>query len=133
MKGRFLGTIILSFFALVGCQNGDTEGVTGTVKLDGAPLANAEVVFTPEGGGRPASAKTDEQGNYQLRYTVDQPGAPAGTYIVEIRTGTSKTGPDGKDLQVPELVPTKYNNKTELTAEVTDGGNNRFDFDMKSS
>lgn len=118
---------------LVGCQGGDTEAVTGTVTLDGTPLPNAEIVFTPEEGGRPGSAITNDSGKYDLRYTVDKPGAPAGKYTVVIRTGTSKLGSDGSEVKVPEVVPAKYNRKTELTAEIIDGRTNQFDFDLKSS
>lgn len=116
---------------LLGCEGGN-EGVTGTVSLDGQPLPNAEVVFTPTEGGRPASATTDEAGKYDLLYTINEKGAPAGKYLVRIRTATTTTGDDGRDVLSPEKVPAEYNRQSELTVEVKDGVSNQFDFDLKS-
>lgn len=132
MKNLFLYVSLLGMVMLAGCQGSGTEGVTGTVTLDSQPLSDAEVVFTPENGGRPASAVTNESGEYDLRYTVDKPGAPAGKYSVVIRTGTSKIGADGNEEQVPEVVPAKYNRRSELTAEIVEGETNRFDFELES-
>ena len=116
---------------LLGCGS-NNEGVTGTITLDGQPLADAEVVFTPEEGGRPASAMTDSAGKYDLVYTINEKGAPAGKYIVRIRASKTKTGEDGRDVNTPEVVPPKYNQKSELMVEVKDGGANQFDFAIES-
>ncbi|WP_144972051.1 carboxypeptidase-like regulatory domain-containing protein [Bremerella volcania] len=123
--------ILFCLMSLVGCQGGN-EGVTGTVSLDGKPLPKAEVVFTPTEGGRPATATTDASGKYDLLYTINQKGAPAGEYVVRIRTATTTTGEDGRDIQSPELVPAKYNQQSELVVEVKEGAANQFDFDLKS-
>lgn len=122
---------LLSFMLLLGCGS-NNEGVTGTITLDGQPLADAEVVFTPEEGGRPATAMTDSAGKYDLVYTINEKGAPAGKYIVRIRASKTKTGEDGRDVNTPEVVPPKYNQKSELMVEVKDGGANQFDFAIES-
>ncbi|WDI42572.1 carboxypeptidase-like regulatory domain-containing protein [Bremerella sp. P1] len=117
--------------SLLGC-NGNQEGVTGTVTLDGQPLPKAEVVFTPTEGGRPATAMTDASGKYDLVYTIDQTGAPPGEYVVRIRAARTETGEDGRDVMTPESVPAKYNEQSQLIVEVQEGASNQFDFDLES-
>ena len=43
--------------------------VTGTVTLDGQPLAAAMVRFQPASGGAPSAGTTDSSGRYELRHT----------------------------------------------------------------
>lgn len=127
----FLFVALAAAALTLGCQ-GDNEGVTGTITLDGQPLTDAEVVFTPQEGGRPAMATTDASGKYELIYTVNQRGAPPGKYIVRIRSARTETGENGQDVNIPEKVPAKYNQKSELAAEIQDGQSNQFNFDLES-
>lgn len=131
MKQLLYFSILILAASLAGCSV-DQEGVSGVVTLDGQPLSKAEVVFTPTEGGRPATAMTNESGKYDLVYTIDQRGAPAGEYIVRIRTATTTTGEDGRDVQSPEQVPANYNQQSELIVEVKEGASNQFDFDLES-
>jgi len=120
---------LLGLLALTGC--GSTESVTGTVTLDGAPLPDAEVTFTPVGGGRPGMATTGPDGTFSLNYTMDETGAPAGKYDVTVTTGTTKEGPDGKDIVVPEKVPAAYHESGMIVREVKPGAND-FKIDLKA-
>ena len=85
--GPILGVLAL---LTLGCGGGssdlDLKGVSGVVVLDGEPLPEATVVFTPKGGGRPSFGMTNEDGEYELAYTTTGEGTPAGEYIVAIRT-----------------------------------------------
>ncbi|MEW4453884.1 carboxypeptidase-like regulatory domain-containing protein [Bremerella sp. JC817] len=132
MKRRCAQLFLLGIFAITGCGSGNTSATTGTVTLDGKPLPNAEVVFTPEGGGRPAVAETNEQGDFELIYTVGQSGAPPGKYVVRVRTATTMVNDKGKEVIVEEKVPRKYNDQTELVCEVIQGETNHFELDLKS-
>lgn len=58
--------------------------VSGTVTLDGKPLANALVEFQPDGPGRPSTGTTDESGEYTLQYTDEYEGVPPGGYTVSV-------------------------------------------------
>jgi len=129
---------LVLLWALVGCGGGgsdnpDLGSVTGTVTLDGKPLPNATVEFTPTGGegGRPAVAVTDDDGEYELEYTPGNYGATPGSYQVVITTATTTTDAEGNDVDVPEKLPAKYNANTELKAEVK-AGSNKFDFALDS-
>ena len=120
--GIVLGLLVL---LPLGCGGGgsdlDLKGVSGTVTLDGQPLPDATVVFTPKGGGRQVFGLTDEDGEYELAYTTTGEGAPPGEYIVAIRTFRApEEDPDTGEMKaaVPEKVPQKYNTPSELTVSV---------------
>src|SRR6478672_13610229 len=72
MPAMFRPTVVLILLlvALAGCgQSGpQIAPVHGHVKLDGQPLANADVQFQPEGSQRPSSGRTDAEGRYDLMY-----------------------------------------------------------------
>lgn len=111
-------------FAVWGC---DTPGpslvhVTGTVTLDGRPLSNASIHFTPTQGGRGSYSRIDEQGRYALHFLPGRPGALAGMHRVSISTADESGG--------SETVPSCYNRDSELTAAVSPGVTT-IDFDLK--
>lgn len=117
--------------SVTGCFRGPELGaVTGTVTLDGEPLANAEVVFQPPGGS-PSVATTDSAGRYELEYTKDKPGAVLGTHTVRITAQTTKVDESGNEVQIPQRVPERYNYRSQLLREVKPG-ENKFDFDLKT-
>ncbi len=133
--------LVLSLGLCAGCNSGtvETGSVAGSVTMDGAPVAGARVVFTPEQGRRSVGA-TDREGKYELAFTEDQKGAVLGTHSVSIEW----TGEDADEDEMAEAVdaepggglkeveiPAKYNTATTLTAQV-DAGSNVRDFDLTS-
>ena len=119
--------LVLALLALAGCGRSDRPplgNVSGTVTLDGAPLAGALVVFTPDGPGRSAIATTDTAGRYELSFLRDIAGANVGSHTVRITTATEDRG--GK-----EILPDRYHVKTELTATV-EAGTNTLDFALET-
>ena len=111
---------------LAGCGSSGPElgEVTGTVKLGGQPLADAKVIFHPEGGGSPSIATTDASGHYELMFTADKEGAMIGKHKVTVSTFRQQSNPDGSTTTIPERVPAQYTSPstTILTKEVTAGG-----------
>jgi len=109
-------------------------GVSGTVTLDGQPLANATMSFLPDDDQlEPAFARTDQKGNYALQQTEAVAGAMPGRYTVRITTyEPAVTEIDPQVAGIPERVPTKYNIKTELAADVEQVENNVIDFPLDS-
>ncbi len=93
--------------------------VTGQITLDGKPLKGATVGFYPA-QGRGSHGETDDNGNYELRYTVQKAGVPAGKCVVRITTATAT-----------ERLPRRYHEDTELSEEVKSGAN-VFNFTLKS-
>ena len=68
--------------------------VTGTVTLDGQPLAGVIVNFQPE-SGRAATAESDSKGYYDLVYIYGSNGAKVGKNAVSFRW------PDGSEGKKP--------------------------------
>lgn len=136
--------------AFVGCDGAtlDTEAVTGTVTLDGKPLAGAMVNFTPvskEGGAAAAYGKTDENGRFKLQTMLGaaDAGTTPGEYIVTVsktelqETGNTITNSDGTtspEMEPVETLPEKYTKTSEsdLRATVVDGEKNDFTFELTS-
>ena len=78
--------LVVLLLALPGCgQSGpQIAPVHGQVKLDGQPLANADIQFQPDGSLRSSGGRTDDNGQYTLMYKRGQPGAIVGTHTVRI-------------------------------------------------
>lgn len=69
----------------IGCNNGpNIAPVSGTVTVDGKPLGEAGVTFTPLEGGRPAWATTDAEGHFQLTTLRSGDGAFVGEHVVTV-------------------------------------------------
>jgi hypothetical protein len=106
--------------------------VSGTVTLDGQPLAGATVNFRPLPPQGEMSAKgmgasfgrTDESGKYELSYVKDVPGAVLGPHRVQIHA----RAPNGRPL-----LPPIYNRLSTLTVEVKSGSNENVDFALVSA
>ncbi len=143
---RYVATFAaMVVFFLAGCGGGSDQPdlglVTGTVTLDGAPLTNTAIMFSPV-DGRPALGKTDAQGKYELTYIRDTKGCKVGKCKVEIGNlegEDEEVGADGEQTTDSKpanskkpRIPSKYNTKTELEANVKPG-ENTFNFDLKST
>jgi len=134
-------TLIALIAALTGCGNADLGSVSGKVSLDGQPLPGAQVSFMPSKGGGPSFGETDGEGNYTLTHTSGSSGAVLGSHTVSIvveeegeydDSGSDEQGRLRITKDKPGKVPARYNEQTELTADVK-AGENTFDFSLKSS
>ena len=137
---------LLLGFALVfglGCGSGKFAPVSGTVTMNGKPLAGALVIFSPiakEGSidaGPGSSGKTNDKGEYTLTSDTGRTGALVGKHRVSISlmnqgTGESESDDRRRPGQLVNQVPVKYNGKTELTYKVPAGGTDKADVPLKS-
>ena len=117
----------ITVLTILGCSRSQQPPlglVSGTVRLDGQPLANATVRFTPAGPGRTSEGSTDATGRYELRYLRSIPGANIDTHIVRITTASEANGSR-------ELLPPRYHSRSQLEARVITGTNDH-DFDLLS-
>jgi hypothetical protein len=101
--------VMLLFMIGCGSDGPKTAEVSGVVTLDGTPLANATIIFTPVAAGRPSVAISDKEGKYTLMFKEEQPGAELGEHIVTITTGGETYDADDNESENPEKVPAKYN------------------------
>ena len=112
--------------------------------LDGAPVSDCTVGFTPVSGGLPAVGRTGPDGGFRItavRGGRDRGGTTVGDYIVTV-TKTKLLPfppiPDGVPMQPPaqHLVPEAYGDPqtSPLRATVREGSNSgpEFRFDLRS-
>lgn len=106
---------------------------SGTVTMDGKPLAGASVSFAPASGNRGASGRTDEEGRFVLSYGAND-GCPLGEHKVSVSTREMLLDEyGGVNGMKEESVPVKYNARTTLTATVTEDSEiNVFEFALDS-
>jgi hypothetical protein len=105
-----------------------TVPISGTVTLDGQPMADGELTLNnpphvqmmiPIAGGKFSGV------------------SPPGKHKVEIRaykdvTVKNDMYPEGTTSR-ENYIPPEFNDQSTLTADVTEGGANEFTFDVKSS
>ena len=115
-----------------GCRDSNgRQRVTGTVQFDGAPLPVGTISMRPVAKG-PSAAGRIVNGEFEL---VTDKGPLPGKHRVEIES-FRKTGrmvalvdtPSMKMSEQKQVIPPQYNDRTELTIEVTGTGDNHFDF-----
>ena len=118
---------------LVGCsQEGGFKlaKVSGTVTLDGQPVAGAGLEFVADAGGV-AYGRTDASGRYYMSFGNSRTGAIVGRNQVRITAGDRVTVGE-KKYESTEVFPKKYNKESELVVEVA-SGSNTFDFKCESA
>ena len=129
--------------ACAGCNRSGRLPVSGTVTVDGQPLASGDIAFAPAspGPGNSAGAAI-ERGKYSI--SAEQ-GLLPGDYKVSIHAfrGTGKknwdgmgdpTAPESQKKYVEQLeqyIPPRYNDSTELTASIRPGKANSLNFDLQ--
>lgn len=135
----FVPLILATTISLVaGCGDGQAQ-VSGTVTLDGTPIAGGgdvrcTVSFFPEGGGTPAVGSVDQSGRYSLS-TASRSELQPGSYNVAI-SAIQLTMPTekGDSPSGRPMTPRHYARAAEsgLHAEVKPG-HNTFDFALESA
>jgi len=124
MKSTQLIACTVLLLCIVGCDDGPAIApVTGLVTQNDEPLTGAMIEFQPDSGA-PSYGYTDETGRYEIQYQVNEMGALLGHHYVSVTTAGEKTDPKtDTTVNVPESVPRKYNDPTELEFEVKKGKN----------
>jgi len=136
--------LVAAVLAVPGCWgSGDDaprESVSGTVTLDGKPLATGAIRFSPTGvsssGFAVGGGDAIKNGKFSI---AREAGLVPGTYRVSIYSGDAIVGrpktnvAPGRFAQVAkEMVPFKYNAQSTLTANVPKGGLSDLRFDLQS-
>lgn len=132
---------------LIGCGSVDEEGakgrqaVTGSVSLDGSPLAEGSIQFVPKDPnlGAPVGA-TIADGKYAIE---KEQGPLPGSYAVKIDSIEGGSAPKSAaealenaerptKIVAKNRVAAKFNAKTKLSAEVKAEGPRSLDFEVTS-
>ncbi|WP_220369799.1 hypothetical protein [Paludisphaera rhizosphaerae] len=145
MNRPLLCVLLLPALVLAGCgaeADYPREPFSGTVTIDGKPLAKGHVVFEPKDQGVPTQSGGEVvDGKFDV---PQEAGAMAGTYSVlvfaddaplpvGVQPGTVEADAAiRKAAKTVVKVPRQFNINTTLSAEVKAGGPNAFSFDLTS-
>jgi hypothetical protein len=137
LAAPLLGLLCLA----TGCGGGQgykPAPVSGTVTIDGRPVAGIVVTFQPAavGGQNPgpgSTGKTDENGRYTLLFATAErkPGAAVGKHRVSFSTWMEEQGDVVRGPSPKELVPPRYRGQSQ-EFEVKAGGTDKADFALTS-
>ncbi|MDY3554501.1 hypothetical protein R5W24_003625 [Gemmata sp. JC717] len=133
MRARWwVGLSLVGVLAgLSGCGDADgpppRTGVRGTVTLDGAPMAEGQILFLDAGGeGAPAFLDVKDG-----RFEGDVPHGKKKVQILSFKKGKLKTGEE--DPVGVQVVHPNYNRNSKLTTEVTGSGATPSEFNVQSA
>ena len=132
-----LACLTLAGFCLAACGCGGAssgrEKVTGTVMLDGQPVAEGMVSFEPAPG-----LKTPNTGAVIVNGAFEIPaesGPMPGKYKVKVvtskPTGKMSEGPGG--MQIPVMEPVRINETAGVDVTIAKGQPNRIDLKVTSA
>jgi hypothetical protein len=133
-----LGAVLLLVaIVAVGCSRGDPQGrraITGTVTLDGTPLAKGNIQFQSDQPSGPTTGAVIAAGKFSI---PTEKGLPPGKYRVRIfatKPGTGEATPGtmpGEPIPpAEEMIPPEYNSQSENFVDVTEKGPNDFKFEV---
>lgn len=131
---RIVGVTAMIVALPVGCSKPPAEGVlTGAVKLDGVPIKSGQIRFVPVDGQSSTAGAAITDGNYKATVSPGQKSVE----ITSEAEGAARKMYDSAPTASPpagagrELIPAKYNARTELKIEVK-AGDQQHDFDLTS-
>lgn len=130
-------TLALAAAGCGGVEGPPREPVSGMVTLDGKPLEKGMITFIPESGGDLIVSGLVVDGSFHL----PRPEGPGlGVHRVEVRARKqsgrvlkNREDPENPIKEQVEIVPPRYNQRSELRAEVAPGGDNRFTYELSAA
>jgi len=139
--------VLLPYVVLAWCGCGEASNrgaVRGKVTVNGAPLESGDISFVSTGAAAvPSSGAAILKGEYEIS---QEQGPVAGQYQVQIRAfrGTGRKMWDGMGPEnapasqknyvedMEQFIPAKYNETSELKADVVAGQVNELNFDLQA-
>jgi hypothetical protein len=136
---RFALVAALAAVLLIGCSRDPLgrHAISGTVKVDGQPLAKGDISFQPVEGQATSGGSPIIEGAYSVPKDL---GLVAGKYRVEIHAPVPGTGGQADENALPgdppappkELIPAEWNSASTHTIDVRKQGPFEFDFDIST-
>jgi hypothetical protein len=117
----------LLFVQAAGCEKRLCK-VSGEVTFDGEPVQHGDIVFTPDDPNLGSEAGKIHDGKFEF---LAKPGKCK--VVIQAARGIPGTrDPLNGGERQKDFIPSRYNRKTELRAEVTAKGENQFEFHLSS-
>lgn len=128
----FVLSLIAAVFT-IGCGGPGTVPAGGTITYKGQPVADANIMFTPVGGGEIATGQTDAQGKFSLGVVKPGDGAVPGEYRVSLTPKEAERAEGDYSASPPPPFPVQYTTDagSPLKATVKRGEKNDFPLELK--
>jgi len=137
MKSHALPVVLLTTLMLFGgCGSSDPlsrQAVSGSITLNGEPVSQGSIDFTPTGSTGTMSGAAVTDGKFLI---PQEKGLSPGEYLVRISAPSAdKERTGGGDFPAParELIPPQYNTRSQEKILVEAGKPNQFDFEIRTS
>ena len=106
--------------------------IHGTVSLDGQPLSEGEIVFTPDDPALRAEGATINHGSFTIRVLKRPHRIGIRAYLAEKREVDPNAPPGASsEFTTRSIIPTRYNDKSTLSFTV-ESSKDRPRFDLTS-
>jgi hypothetical protein len=132
LPSRHCGFVIALIVAAAGCGRSRPEpakaSVTGTVTLDGQPLATGEVFFISK-KGESAARLTVTNGAFSGGVSVGPQSVQIASY--KIRRASVMPGMPEEELK-ENVLPATYGPLSDLVVDIKPGSNSPLAFDLKT-
>lgn len=126
-----LALVASASIAATGCNRDPAAGeVQGTVTLDGTPVENGTIRFTPIEGLTGTAGGTISKGQFAVVVPVANHRVQISAIQLPPGTKAPSRHSDGNYSTI-EIIPAKYNASSELTLDVK-AGVNKKSWDLKS-
>jgi hypothetical protein len=126
---------LIAVTMIAGCEKQSRKSVSGSVTFDGQPVGTGQIVFEPTSAGRLGIAQISN-GRFVMPAVQ---GPTAGKYVVRITSNRAtgrkvQAGRGDKTLvdQYEQFIPAKYNEQSQLTADIGDDSDVVRDFTLTS-
>src|SRR5262245_37956910 len=119
------GVVLLALLALVGCGGGKDATVSGTVKVGDVPLEKGHITFIPVDGKTGTAGAEISNGRYSAKVPVGKMKVTITAPRVAFKKKLYNTPDSPEGVLTAEDLHERYNDKTELTLDVTPGTNNK--------
>lgn len=132
--------LVLILLAIGGACTPDPLGrqaISGTVNVDGAPLAKGNISFQPSEGQATSSGAVVSDGKFSI---ARESGLVPGKYRVSLNAPVPGTGGKADETTLPgdpvpppkELIPPDWNTASTQSIEVKKGGSAVFSFEVST-
>jgi hypothetical protein len=121
-----MAALVAALPLVAGCGGERPAEVSGTVKIDGRPLPEGEIIFEAVDGSKTPAAAPIKDGKYTVHVL---PGAKK--VKVTASRPPKKRDPVLGDAARESMLGPEYNERSTLTADVKPGTNTGVDFNVK--
>jgi hypothetical protein len=122
--------LLLGATLIVGCSGNSKLSVSGSVTLDGEPLSDGIITFTPLDGSGANAGTVIFNGEYQVEV---MPGKKLARIEGYKTVAVKKVKMGSKEIDAPDkrpIVPKQYNSESKLEVDV-DSSHREHNFELK--